>query len=139
MTCKGICIRHKAQKPLGSGRYSMGQKRCQICELFIMWDGLWCPCCGYRLRTRPRNLKYKAKLRATNKVEESKILLSMRSRRKTITRKQQNNTLFSTNTTTTAAIKFKNKTFHNQLLVTILRRKIIEKQQDSGICEHVIY
>ena len=26
--------------------------------------GLWCPCCGYRLRTKPRNLKYKAKLRA---------------------------------------------------------------------------
>jgi len=52
-----------------------------------MWDGLWCPCCGYRLRTKPRNLKYKAKLRATNKVEESKILLSMQSRRKTTTRK----------------------------------------------------
>ncbi|MEW5841150.1 MAG: hypothetical protein AB1753_09120, partial [Thermoproteota archaeon] len=40
------------------------QKRCQICEIFIKWDGLWCPCCGYRLRTKPRNLKYKAKLRA---------------------------------------------------------------------------
>jgi hypothetical protein len=44
---------------------------------YLSWDGLWCPCCGYRLRTRPRNLKYKAKLRARNKVEEeSKILLS---------------------------------------------------------------
>ncbi|MDP8888979.1 MAG: hypothetical protein M3M89_05055, partial [Thermoproteota archaeon] len=60
----GICIRHKAQKPVGSGRYASGQKRCQICEIFIKWDGLWCPCCGYRLRTKPRNLKYKAKLRA---------------------------------------------------------------------------
>jgi hypothetical protein len=87
MTCKGICIRHKAQKPVGTGRYSMGQKRCQICELFINWDGLWCPCCGYRLRTKPRNLKYKAKMRARNKVEEAKILLSMQSRRKTTTRK----------------------------------------------------
>ncbi|PWU80745.1 MAG: hypothetical protein DLM72_10635 [Candidatus Nitrosopolaris wilkensis] len=63
MTCKGICVRHKAQKPVGSGRYANGQKRCQICEIFMKWDGLWCPCCGYRLRTRPRNLKYKAKLR----------------------------------------------------------------------------
>jgi hypothetical protein len=51
MTCKGICIRHKAQKPVGFGRYANGQKRCQICEIFIKWDGLWCPCCGYRLRT----------------------------------------------------------------------------------------
>jgi hypothetical protein len=63
MTCKGICARHKAQKPTGVGRYASGQKRCQICEIFIKWDGLWCPCCGYRLRTRPRNLKYKEKLR----------------------------------------------------------------------------
>ena len=27
------------------------------------WDELWCPCCGYRLRTKPRHSKYKAKLR----------------------------------------------------------------------------
>ena len=64
MTCKGICTRYKAQKPVGTGRYASGQRRCQICEIFIKWEGLWCPCCGYRLRTKPRNLKYKAKLRA---------------------------------------------------------------------------
>ena len=77
MTCKGRCIRHKAQKPVGSGRYSMGQKRCQICELFIKWDGLWCPCCGYRLRTKPRNLKYKAKLKARKEIEKAKISLAV--------------------------------------------------------------
>ena len=64
MTCKGICSRYKAQKPVGTGRYASGQRRCQICEIFINWEGLWCPCCGYRLRAKPRNLKYKAKLRA---------------------------------------------------------------------------
>ena len=64
MTCKGLCTRYKAQKPVGTGRYASGQRRCQICEIFIKWEGLWCPCCGYRLRTKPRNLKYKAKLRA---------------------------------------------------------------------------
>jgi hypothetical protein len=77
MTCKGICMRHKAQKPVGSGRYASGQKRCQICEIFIKWDGLWCPCCGYRLRTKPRNLKYKAKLRAREeikKAQQSRVL-----------------------------------------------------------------
>jgi hypothetical protein len=63
MTCKGICIRHKAQKPTRIGRYAIGQKRCQICEIFIKWDGLWCPCCGYKLRTRPRNIKFKSQLR----------------------------------------------------------------------------
>ena len=78
MTCKGICIRHKAQKPVGSGRYALGQRRCQICEIFINWVGLWCPCCGYRLRTKPRNLKYKDKLRTRKQLEETnKSLLSL--------------------------------------------------------------
>ena len=63
MACKGVCIRHQAHMRTGVGRYANGQKRCQICDIFIKWDGLWCPCCGYRLRTKPRNLKYKAKLR----------------------------------------------------------------------------
>ncbi|PWU79766.1 MAG: hypothetical protein DLM72_15735 [Candidatus Nitrosopolaris wilkensis] len=76
MTCKDICSRHKAPKPVGSGRYSTGQKRCQVCEIFLKWDGLWCPCCGYRLRTKPRNLKYKAKLRSTKEIEKSRLLLS---------------------------------------------------------------
>lgn len=75
MTCKGICIRHKAMKPVGTGRYSTGQKRCQVCEIFLKWDGLWCPCCGYRLRTRPRNLKYKAKLRTRKKIDEFRMSL----------------------------------------------------------------
>jgi hypothetical protein len=86
MTCKGICIRHKVQKPVSSGRYASGQKRCQICEMFIKWDGLWCPCCGYRLRTRPRNLKYKAKLRARESIktaQESRTILSIRHARAT--------------------------------------------------------
>ena len=69
MTCKGICTRYKAQKPVGTGRYASGQRRCQISEIFIKWEGLWCPCCGYRLRTKPRNLKYKAKLRARVEAE----------------------------------------------------------------------
>ena len=67
MVCKGICIRHKAHKPFGSGRYAIGQKRCQMCEIFIKWDGIFCPCCGYRLRNGPRLLKHKAKLRMKQK------------------------------------------------------------------------
>jgi len=49
LTCKGICIRHKALKPMGVGRYVVGHKRCQVCEIFIKWEGFFCPCCGYRL------------------------------------------------------------------------------------------
>ena len=62
MTCKGICLHHRAQKPVGYGRYIIGQKRCQVCEIFMKWEAIWCPCCGYRLRTRPRSSLFKKKL-----------------------------------------------------------------------------
>jgi hypothetical protein len=65
MTCKGICVRHKA-----SCRYAIGNKRCQVCEIFIKWDGLWCPCCRYRLRIGPRSMKFKAKLRVKQKEQQ---------------------------------------------------------------------
>ncbi len=75
MVCKGRCVRHKALKPRNPviGRYSIGQKRCQICETFLKWDGLWYPCCGYRLRTRPRNLKLKSELRTRKEIEKGKL------------------------------------------------------------------
>ena len=69
MSCAGICIRYKAHKPTGIGRYAVGQKRCQKCEIFIDWTGLWCPCCRYRLRTTPKNAFYKAKLREQKGLE----------------------------------------------------------------------
>lgn len=83
MTCKGICTRYKAQKPVGTGRYASGQRRCQICEIFIKWEGLWCPCCGYRLRTKPRNLKYKAKLRARVEASTAEAQASTAASKKT--------------------------------------------------------
>jgi hypothetical protein len=66
MTCKGICVRHKAD----SNHYAIGQKRCQICERFIKWNGLSCPCCGYRLRNGPRLFKHKAMLRMKQKGQQ---------------------------------------------------------------------
>ena len=67
MTCKGVCIRHRAQRPDSFGRYAVGQKRSQVCALFMKWDGLWCPCCGCRVRTKPRNSKLKQKLKTIRK------------------------------------------------------------------------
>ena len=36
--CKGRCLRHKAIKPIGRGRYAIGQKQCQVCCIFIKWE-----------------------------------------------------------------------------------------------------
>jgi hypothetical protein len=42
-SCNGICKRYKIKKPNGTGRYSAGQKRCNLCDIFIQWEGLFCP------------------------------------------------------------------------------------------------
>jgi predicted amidophosphoribosyltransferase len=63
MVCKGICSRHKVIRPLNGQRYLIGQKRCQVCQIFIDWVGIFCPCCGYKLRITPRNKKLKQTLR----------------------------------------------------------------------------
>ncbi len=69
MVCKGVCPRYKAQKPRSGGRYEAGQKRCQVCEIYLEWEGIWCPCCTYRLRSNPRNRKYKERLREIQETE----------------------------------------------------------------------
>jgi hypothetical protein len=67
MSCKGTCIRHKAKKISIRGYYVNGQKRCQVCDIYLNWEGFYCPCCGHKLRTGPRNTKYKIKMRAIHR------------------------------------------------------------------------
>ena len=64
MACKNTCLRYRAPRPrpTGTGRYFSGQKRCQVCNIFLIWDELWCPCCGFRLRSKPHNSLGKLKL-----------------------------------------------------------------------------
>ena len=63
MSCKGICVRYKA-----SARYANGHKHCKVCDLFIKWDGLFCPCCGYKTNeTDNFEIKGKAKRRKSNR------------------------------------------------------------------------
>jgi uncharacterized Zn finger protein (UPF0148 family) len=40
-------------------------------QFVIKWDGVFCPCCGSRLRIGPRNMKFKAKLRM-KQIQEAK-------------------------------------------------------------------
>jgi len=77
MVCKGICIRFKATgRSINGGRYIEGQKRCQRCDIYITWNvSVFCPCCGTRLRYKPRNGKLKLKFnKAKNEREEAEVL-----------------------------------------------------------------
>ena len=65
MTCKGICIRYKAitmKNKRYHGRYLDGQSRCDVCDIYIRWDGNSCPCCHYKIRKNPRRRKEVTKL-----------------------------------------------------------------------------
>jgi hypothetical protein len=55
MLCKNICEKYRAKKEKRGSYYSAGNKRCQICDVFIKWNNKRCPCCGTVLRTKPRN------------------------------------------------------------------------------------
>jgi hypothetical protein len=59
MVCKGVCHRYKAKWTTQTQRYENGQKRCNVCEIFVNWEGIFCPCCKMLLRTRPRSVKGK--------------------------------------------------------------------------------
>lgn len=62
MSCRDICAKYKAKKPPRKGRYASGQRRCQVCEIFMSWQGSYCPCCGCKLRTRPRGSRWRKKM-----------------------------------------------------------------------------
>ena len=57
--CTRKCRDFLASKPRNGKRYNQGQKRCQMCEQWLNYEGNWCPCCHYRLRARSRLAKCK--------------------------------------------------------------------------------
>ena len=54
--CKNTChalkggVLYGANSP-NCGPYDQGFKRCVICG-YIKWDGIYCPCCRYKLKTK---------------------------------------------------------------------------------------
>lgn len=62
MGCRGLCQRlHGTKSKKKSSRESYysdefrERKFCSVCDCKIITDGIECPCCTFRLRTRPRN------------------------------------------------------------------------------------
>lgn len=63
MVCKGVCTKYKSNRITSEGlRYAKGQKRCTDCEIFIAWTGVYCPCCGRKLKVKPRTSKAKRRM-----------------------------------------------------------------------------
>jgi len=72
--CKGLCEQYRGYKSNILGRYARGQKRCQMCDIFLNYEGIYCPCCGYKLRSKPRNSLFKEKLRLYQTQQEKALI-----------------------------------------------------------------
>jgi len=59
--CIAACTQYKAKKTFGISRYAVGQKYCTECDIFVFWDGMYCPCCRQQLRTKPKGANEKRK------------------------------------------------------------------------------
>jgi len=73
LDCRGLCqTKYFFDRQGGnSNLYLQGAKRCQNCNgRYIgdqdqadgIWEGIFCPCCGTRLRLKPRKSKLKEKV-----------------------------------------------------------------------------
>ena len=52
--CNGLCAKYKVtHRSPGGLAYWGNVKRCNSCEVRVMWDGNFCPCCRARLRSKP--------------------------------------------------------------------------------------
>lgn len=61
LNCKGLC---KTKYKESMGEFSLkynGQKRCGICDVYLKWSGIKCPCCKSVLHVRPRHSRAKTK------------------------------------------------------------------------------
>jgi len=76
MGCREICSNYSVKKinPKFGGMYELGHKRCAICETFLNWEGIHCPCCGTSLRSKPRNSQGRDKLGQTIRAQHSSLI-----------------------------------------------------------------
>lgn len=56
MPCAGVCVSEYGgiYRPRGGRPPTLGCPRCNLCGVFIEWEGNYCPCCRQRLTHRRR-------------------------------------------------------------------------------------
>lgn len=65
MGCRGICYKYKTNRGANDSYYTPDnpdKKFCSVCECKMLWPDTNCPCCGHRMRTKPRNYKLHNKI-----------------------------------------------------------------------------
>ncbi|KKM22918.1 hypothetical protein LCGC14_1620450 [marine sediment metagenome] len=54
-TCKSVCISYSSTRDGSRGtRYADGVAFCRHCNIFMKYDGKYCPCCSRLVRSKRR-------------------------------------------------------------------------------------
>ena len=70
MVCRNLCERLYSKIIVGTSKYEGGKKYCRRCEIYFLHDGLFCPCCGMKLRLSPTGKKDRERLRQIRSLEQ---------------------------------------------------------------------
>ncbi len=54
--CNDICKKFKFNKKYHKSYWQDNVKRCSFCDIFMVIDDYFCPCCRNRLKVRGKNL-----------------------------------------------------------------------------------
>ena len=53
--CTGICVKYKSPNQAVASMYRLNKKLCRHCDNIVLeFDGIKCPCCGFKMRLGPR-------------------------------------------------------------------------------------
>lgn len=61
MCQRQICLKYRVKREFGKSPFAQGAKYCKRCGkpeeegIYIKWEGLFCPCCGLKLRVKARH------------------------------------------------------------------------------------
>jgi rRNA maturation endonuclease Nob1 len=74
MTCKQICkhSEYEAKKYI-RGAQRDSYRKCGGCSIFIKYEGVYCPCCGIRMKHSPVNNKSRKLFREQKMVVNNEI------------------------------------------------------------------
>jgi hypothetical protein len=65
MICRNIICKLEEYEPKKTvrGAAEKGYRRCSNCEVFLKYQGVYCPCCSNRMKVTPNNNKARQKVR----------------------------------------------------------------------------
>jgi len=61
--CNNKCEKYRFKRKGMKSIYESGGKGCRCCNILIKYDGLRCPCCSSKLRTKPIDRKAKMRIK----------------------------------------------------------------------------